>query len=214
MRKSRKIRYDISPTYAFVVDGETEIWYLQMLKRNERSIRVNIKPEIPNRKTIKEQFDLVVDLSGREYLRVFWIVDLDTVVKESREISKEKKPPISMLIDYRNQLKKKYKNVTLIINNPCLEYWFLLHFKATSKLYKECLKVEGQLRKVLSGYEKTRQYYTGQGNDIYLKLKPHLNSAIRNAQTLGEFSEDEPLKALCEMDLLFTSDELKDIALN
>jgi len=44
MRKSRKIISQVPPTFAFVVDGETEIWYLQMLKRNERQLRLNIEP--------------------------------------------------------------------------------------------------------------------------------------------------------------------------
>lgn len=35
MRKSKKIGPKINPTFAVVVDGETEIWYLQMLKQNK-----------------------------------------------------------------------------------------------------------------------------------------------------------------------------------
>ena len=53
MRIPKKI-IKSNPSYAVVVDGETEIWYLQMLKRNERDIRVSIKPEIPNKKRINE----------------------------------------------------------------------------------------------------------------------------------------------------------------
>jgi hypothetical protein len=42
-------------------------WYLQMLKRNERDIRVSIKPEIPTKKSVEEQYKLVRDLSNREF---------------------------------------------------------------------------------------------------------------------------------------------------
>ncbi|MCH7408176.1 RloB family protein [Belliella sp. DSM 111904] len=91
MRQSRKIRIQSSPTFAFVVDGETEIWYLQMLKRNERQLRLNIKPEIPNKKSIQDQFELVENLAESEYSKVFWIIDLDTIIKESRETRKGKK---------------------------------------------------------------------------------------------------------------------------
>jgi hypothetical protein len=50
MRKNRTRHLKIKPTFAVVVDGDCEVWYLQMLKRNERSIFVNIEPEIPQRK--------------------------------------------------------------------------------------------------------------------------------------------------------------------
>jgi hypothetical protein len=47
MRQLRDIRNQIVQTYSFVVDGETEIWYLQMLKRNERQLKLNIEPKLP-----------------------------------------------------------------------------------------------------------------------------------------------------------------------
>lgn len=83
MREPRKIRLHI-PTFAFVVEGETEVWYLQMVKQHEqhdRNLRINIKPEIPQKKKIKDQFKLVKELARSEYDRVFWIVDLDVIIK-------------------------------------------------------------------------------------------------------------------------------------
>jgi hypothetical protein len=209
MRQSRKIRSQVAPTFAFIVDGETEIWYLQMLKRNERQLRLNIKPEIPNKKSVKEQFNLVTDLSGREYLKVFWIVDLDTIIKESRETPKGKITPLQALIGFRKNLKRNYKNVIVIINNPCLEFWFLLHFEKTSKLFDTCTKAETELKKHLKDYEKTQKFFTKQDNDIYLKLKPFLKTAISNSESLGQFDMDEQTKAICEMHLLFQTAEFK-----
>lgn len=209
MRKPRRIRYESTPTFAFVVDGETEIWYLQMLLRNERSIRMSIKPEIPNKKSLEEQFNLVRDLANREYSKVFWIVDLDTIIKESREAPRGKKLPIDTFIDYRNQLEKVFNNVIVIVNNPCLEYWFLLHFVNTTKLFDTCSKAESQLKTHLKDYKKTQKYFTKQDNDIYLKLKPYLSNAICRANGLGQFDLELPEKALCEMNLLFESEELR-----
>lgn len=209
MRQSRKIISKVVPTYSFVVDGETEIWYLQMLKRNERQLKINIEPKLPQRKSIDEQYKLVIDLSEREYSKVFWIVDLDTIIKESRETPKGKKTPLQTLIELRGKLQKEYKNVTVIINNPCLEFWLLLHFEKTSKLFDTCDKAETQLKKHLKDYEKTRKYFTKQDNDIYLKLRPLLKIAISNSSNLGEFDLDEQTKAICEMFLLFEADEIK-----
>ena len=59
-----------NPVFAVVVDGETEAWYLQMLKRNERHIRVSIKPEIPAKKSLEDQYKLVCELSDKEFLSI------------------------------------------------------------------------------------------------------------------------------------------------
>ncbi len=181
-----------------------------MLKRNERRIRLNIKPEIPTKKSIEEQFKLVADLSKREYLKVFWIVDLDAIIKETREAVKGKKTPLKSFVDYCKILEKDFKNVVIITNNPCLEYWFLLHFEKTSKLFDTCSKAESRLKNYLEDYEKTQKYFTKQDNDIYLKLKPYLTEAIGNAKSLGQFDFEDPMKAICEMHLLFTSDEMEE----
>lgn len=87
MRKPKKNLPKTHPAIAIVVDGKTEVWYLQMLKRNERDIRVSIKPEIPSNKSIKEQYELVCDLSGKEFTKVFWLIDFDSVIKEKNEAS-------------------------------------------------------------------------------------------------------------------------------
>ena len=63
MRQNRKIPLKEKPKYAIVVDGETEFWYIQMLKRNERLISVDLKPEIPQRKKLSEQYAKVIELS-------------------------------------------------------------------------------------------------------------------------------------------------------
>ncbi len=110
MRKPKRIRRKTNPAYAVVVDGKTEVWYLQMLKRNERNIRVTIKPEIPNRKSIKEQYDLVCKLLAQEYTKVFWILDFDTVIKEERESPKGKESPIGIFNQYKEKLSKRNGN--------------------------------------------------------------------------------------------------------
>ena len=71
--------------FAVVVDGQTEYWYLQMLKQNEPNILFDITPKILQKKNIDQQYELVIALSEEEYDKVFWIVDLDVFLKEERE---------------------------------------------------------------------------------------------------------------------------------
>ena len=70
MRKNRTIPIKSKPKFAFVVDGECEFWYIQMLKRNERHIRVSIKPEIPAKKSLEDQYKLVCELSDKELMNL------------------------------------------------------------------------------------------------------------------------------------------------
>ena len=209
MRKPKKIIHKTNPSFALVVDGETEVWYLQMLKRNERDIRVSIKPEIPNKKSVEEQYNLVCALSNKEFTKVFWIIDLDTVIKEDNETPKSKKSPLKTFEEYRIDLIANYPNVVVIVNNPCIEFWFLLHFEKTSKYFDTCSSAETQLKKHLKNYEKTQKFFTKQNDDIYLKLKPNLKTGISNSIVLGNFDNKNPKQAMCEMELLFNSDEIK-----
>lgn len=210
MRKQTKLR-KATPTLAIVADGKDEIWYLQMLKRNEPKIRVNIKPEIPNRKSLEEQYKLVCDLSKREFTKVFWLVDLDSLIKETKESPKGKQSPLKSFGEYRAKLAKKFPNVVVIVNNPCLEFWFLLHYDPTPKYFDNCSGAERELKKYLTNYEKSEEFFTKQNNDIYLKLKLKLKEALRNSAALGNFDIQNPEKAMSEMELLFQSEELKGI---
>lgn len=209
MRKSRSIPLKSKTTFAFVVDGNTEIWYLQMLKRNEKSIPFNIEPKIPQKKSLADQFEKVKELS-KDYTKVFWIVDLDVVITESKATKIGNKSSIQSFVDFRKTLLHKFKNVEVIVNNPCLEFWFLLHFEASSKYFDTCYTAEKQLKKHLKDYEKTQKFQTKQNQDIYLILKPFLANAIYNSKKLQPIEENNPYKATAEMYKIF--DALKIIS--
>ncbi len=208
MRKSKKIKLKGQNTYAFVVDGDTEVWYLQMLKRNERALSVNIEPKLPTKKSISEQFEMVKSLA-EDYTKVFWIVDYDVIIKETREAKKGVETAEQLFIRLRDAA-NKIENVVVIVNNPCLEFWFLLHFERISKLFTACSSSEKQLKKYLTDYEKTKQYFTKQGSDIYLKLKGHISQAIDNSSKLNSFDKYRTSQAFCEMNLFFNLSEIKN----
>lgn len=197
------------PRYAFIVEGECEFWYIQMLKRNERSLRVNLIPEIPQKKKLKDQYKKVIE-SSKEYDKVFWIIDFDVLIKESRETKKGAKTPIQFLKEYTQKISSKYKNVEVIINNPCIEFWILLHFERTGKFFNNCENAIKQLKKHLPDYEKTQKYYTKQDNDIYKKLKPHLDVAIDNSNRVNNFDFNNPESGTCQMHSIFETKSVKD----
>lgn len=211
MRKP-KPRSSFGPSYALVVDGETEVWYFQMLKQFEDKkgqFRINIKPEIPQNKTLEGQFELVKELAGSEYKRVFWIVDLDTIQKESREVKRGERAAITIFSQLRQELVDNFINVTVIVNNPCLEYWFLLHFKSIVRQFENCSRAGENLSKHIPDYQKTERFFKREHNDIYTRLRPHLEHAIVNSEKHGKFDASNPDKAMCEMHEFFTSEELQ-----
>ena len=203
MRRGKKIQ--TKQSFAVVVDGETEYWYLQMLKRNEPNIPFNIKPQILQKKNIDQQYKLVIELSEEEYDKVFWIVDLDVLLKEERE-KNNSTSSLQQFLSYWRKLSNQNK-VVVIVNNPCLEYWFLLHYKNTSKVFTACADAEKQVSQHLKGYEKTEKFFK-KDNDIYKQLKPFLKTAKENATALGSFDTYNHSKAMCEMPLLFNTLQL------
>ena len=62
-RRKTKIFKSRKDTYAIVVDGKTEVWYFQMLKRNEPNLQVNIEPKIPQKKKLSEQYEKILELA-------------------------------------------------------------------------------------------------------------------------------------------------------
>lgn len=209
MRKTRIISRKLKPKFAIVVDGDCEFWYIQMLKRNERSVNVDLKPEIPQKKKLSEQFERVLELSN-DYDKVFWIIDFDVINTETRSRKKGEKSSLQEIREYASNIKENYENITVIVNNPCLEYWILLHFESISKYFDTCEKASRRLKKYLPLYQKNQNFYTKQNNDIYLKLKPLLSNAITNAKKLGKFNFNLPHKGMTQMHFLFESKEIKD----
>jgi RloB-like protein len=204
MKKNRVVK----PVFALLVDGECEFWYFQMLKRNERALRVDLKPEIPQKKKLEDQFKKIVEYSS-DYDKVFWIVDFDVLISESRVAAKGKKTALQEFKGYYHHLNKNYKNVVILINNPCFEFWLLLHFEATGKFFETCEEAAKKLLKYLPDYEKTEKYYTKWNHDLYLKLKPNLKTALENAQKLGAFDFENPAAAMAEMYLFFGNKNIK-----
>ena len=202
MRNKRNIPIKVKPRFAVVVDGQTEFWYLQMLKRNERNIKVDIKPEIPQKKKLSEQYTKVLELSD-DYDKVFWILDFDVILSESANAKNNKQKPIDLFLEYKSAIEAKYKNIAIIINQPCLEFWFLIHFEHIAAQFSNCESAIKKLKKHLTDYQKTERYFTKQDNDIYLKLKIQLPTAKSNSKKMASFDRASPYSGLTEMYKLF-----------
>lgn len=208
-RKTQRKRA-VKNTVAMLVDGQTETWYFEMLKRFEessRDVRINISPKIPQRKAIIAQMEEVIEMA-EYHTKVFWIIDFDEILKRQREWNNKGDRPIDEFVKCKSKVERRCSNVSVIVNNPCIEFWFLLHFERTSKLFEKCDDATKRLKKHLENYEKTERYFKSRKNDIYTRLRPFLDKAIENSTGLGAFEEADSFKALSEMYKIFESKEI------
>ncbi len=192
LRKGKK-------TYSIIVDGQTEVWYLQMLKKHENLPRIDIKPELPKKKKLSDQFHSVIENSGI-YDEVFWLIDFDTVLKENKENRKGSESTLEEFKRYTGIIKRGYPNVSLFVNNPCFELWILLHFEARGRFFPYCGDVEDRIKRLyLRDYEKSQRFYKKRDNNIYLLLAEGKELAAKNAKKLGDFDVDNVHSSVAEI---------------
>lgn len=56
MERNKRSKRVLRPVYLIVVDGETEKWYLDLMKEKESLRHLRIDPELCKKRTLKEQF--------------------------------------------------------------------------------------------------------------------------------------------------------------
>lgn len=199
---------------AVIVDGEDEKWYVEKVKAHYPCPKLNqvkVKPELPYKKKVQELFLFAEQKLEEGYSFALLVIDLDSVLKDKNEWQKFKEYYTKYQDARNDQLKGKavnkfgwMRNLCVIVNNPCLEYWYLLHFGKTTKFYPTFDALLPDLRKKdgLSDYQKSASYYN-QSPDIYIRLEKHgsLPQARRNASPFS--LEDCENCGGSEMNLMF-----------
>ena len=150
---------------ALIVDGKDEKWYIDKVKDHypcEALKTIKVKPELPVRKKVQELFDFAKTKLSEGYTSVVLIFDMDEPLKDDKEFSKFKEL-YAKYIAIKNKVltgrqKTKYawmNNLLLIVNNPCLEYWYLLHYRKTTKFFADYATLLPELRRIpeLAQYE-------------------------------------------------------------
>lgn len=189
IRKTQNARFAI----AVIVDGQDEKWYIEKVKDHYPNTvlrSIQIKPELADKKKVNDLFEEAKTRLNQEFSHVILIVDLDEPLKDVGEFERFKIWYDRYLSAQDGRFTKNnrwMKDLTVIINNPCLEYWYLLHFGKTSKYYADYTSLLPDLRKIpeMANYDKSDTYYHN-SPDIYLRLDgmtSRLNNAARkNAQ--------------------------------
>jgi len=175
-RGKRKLK----PHYIILVDGQSEIVYLNLIKKQN----IKVIPEIPKKKSLKDMYSLFKS-KQKEADKVFWIIDLDVVIKENK---------INELKDYITHYKEN-----IIINNPCLEYWFYLHYQSSGNFNNRCDDVIRKLEKEDNLF-KTYSKSSSDIEKLVIKLSDKISTACNNAQ-----------KRQCDLDQLVSCSQMNKI---
>ena len=194
-RRKQRDKRTLKKIYLVYVDGECEIIYLHSF--NSRYSPIKILPQLPNNKALEKQFQDIKDLvEEQSYEKIFWLIDGDQIIHNG-EISKLKQ------IYHQVSNSKLFVNkVEILINNPCLEFWFLLHFKFSTKNYISCDQVvrdlksipqdceisDERLENILKSYSKKHRVIS----ELSELLKSYLKSAIENAERISDFDFENP----------------------
>lgn len=197
-RRKRK-RRGARKTISILVDGETELWYFQMLQKTEGYKGLNIAPELPVHKPLEQQYERFKE-NVKRYDIAIWLLDSDKLIEDYRSaghVNTKKQDRLQSYIKYTEE----NSGAHIFVNTPCLEYWFLLHIANTGRFYEHCSPIIKELRDsdVLTGYKKTEKFYKNPRKNIYETLRPRLRFAKQNAKRLGRFKPYDLQKAKAEI---------------
>lgn len=163
--KQRKL----NNTIAVIADGQTEKWYLERVKLHypcDAIKSTKIEPQLPQKKQITELVGMAKAKVEEGYLKVILLVDFDEVLSNVEEFRKFQ----SFFQEYNKENHDEWMDsLLLVVNNPCLEYWYLLHFYSTGKIYNSYNELAVDLHKKMPDYNKGKKYYCD-NPDIYTRL--------------------------------------------
>jgi hypothetical protein len=174
MSRNRKSIKPTNKRIAVVGDGQTEKIYFDKLKEVEGLRNVSLKPDLPkNVGSYKGVFDKAESLYAEGYDEVYCLIDMDKVLSDNT---------LAKYLTDKKRLEKK--GIIVFESNPCIEFWFLLHYVRTTKPFSNCESVEKELQKYMPNYAKNQQYLVQ--SNIYKTLKPKLLNAFENGKWIEE----------------------------
>lgn len=162
-----------SPREAILIlcEGETEVSYFKQLKeycRDALTVAVHIDKDHSSPITMMKT--AIRKLRDQRYDKVFCVFDGDDVrqVEDAQKIA------------------RRQTRIQVVISNPCIELWFILHFDYTSRPYQDCAEAKSHLTEHWwPGYQ------SGGQNDFSI-LMPYLKDAIHHAERLAVECSGDP----------------------
>lgn len=165
----RRKNIDLREGIYIVGEGITEQYYFKHLKHIKK-YRCIVKPRFFGKTDIIQIVKTVEDLL-KGGVAVICVFDADV---SCRNVAERKK---------LNEFKKKYikkKDVFICDSLPSIEFWFLLHYLKSFKVFPNYKFLEKELKKHISNYSKTDSFLKNS------KWVGDMTSNIGNACNLAE----------------------------
>ena len=151
MARKTSLRQRRNPIPTIIGAGITEQWYFTHLK-TLRGYRVKIRPRFFGTETAAG-LDKKIEEVLRDESIAICVFDADVSTWNEAERKK------------LTALQKKYEgnaSVVLCDSMPSIEYWFLLHFRHTTRHFGTSKAVIKELKKYIPQYDKTEQFLSNQ----------------------------------------------------
>lgn len=176
IKKRGTNRRKLKPVYLIIAEGKnkTEVLYLSHFQDQGKSYSIRFVKD-GYKTDVDSLYNALIakweelDLSAKKGDLGFVILDIDNDQLKAQKVS---------------ALVKSNKNtaVRFVVSNPTFEVWLLLHFKYSTKQYKDGNAVIKDLRRYLPNYEKNR--------DCFEVCKDKMKDAVDNSTKLAENYDD------------------------
>ena len=151
MARKTSLKQRRSPIPTIIGAGITEQWYFSHLKAL-RGYRVKIRPRFFGTETAAGLDKKIEEVLRDEGIAIC-VYDADVSTWNETECKK------------LAELQKKYEgnaSVLLCDSMPSIEYWFLLHYKHTTRHFGTSKAAIKELKKYIPQYDKTEQFLGNQ----------------------------------------------------
>ena len=166
----------LKPVYLIVAEGKnkTEVLYLSHFQEQGKSYSIRFIKAGYKTDAVSLYNALItkwkeMDLSLEKGDLGFIILDIDNDPIKVQMISS---------LTQRNRISA----IRFVVSNPAFEVWLLLHFKYSTRQYKDGDAVIKELRRYLPYYEKNR--------DCYEECKGRIHKAVANSTRLAQYYAD------------------------
>ena len=183
MRNRRPLKKSIG----IVGEGLTERMYFEYI-RSSRRYAFSLKPDLPSHTDYAHIFAKAKSMIAKGYDLVFCVLDSDVILRDYQ------------LQEFPHSCSRLPSTVLPITSNPCIEFWFLLHFldNPKSRIYESCQSViNNALHKFIPGYEKTETYLASSQAFARMEQNNGLQRALSSAEHLLSILHAEMDVALC-----------------
>lgn len=165
-----------------IVEGETEEIYLKNYVKNliweNNEYRINI---IRNTSSLTKEFKNVnveINKPQNKFDVYYLVFDIDCVSQDKLNTLMAQIKDINQKFNFNFPLGK----IDLFYLNPCIEFWFILHFENCRMSLPDDNSANDKLKQFIPNYEKARDYFN--------ILSPKLNTAINNSESINKFHND------------------------